>query len=91
MIEKNYNLENLEDTFYLFNKENEVMIDEIKNFALRYREKIAANLGLDEKEAGLMQVVLNKAIWSNKILDENNKSKNFLDYFLNWNKLAKNP
>lgn len=91
MTEKNYNLKNLGDIFYLFNKENEVMIDEIKNFALKYREKIAANLGLDEKEAGLMQAVLNKAIWSNQTLDENNKSKNFLDYFLNWNKLAKNP
>ena len=35
MTEKNYNLENLGDTFYLFNKKNEVMIDEIKNFTLK--------------------------------------------------------
>lgn len=91
MTEKNYNLENLGDTFYLFDKENKVMIDDIKNFHLKYREKIAFDLNLNEKQARSMQSVLNKAIWSNKILDENNKSRNFLDYFLNWNKLAKNP
>ena len=91
MTEKDYNLENLQDTFYLFNKENKKMIDEIKNFHLEYREKIAINLNLDEKEAGLMQKIVEKTIWSNQALNENNTSRNFLDYFLNWNRLAKNP
>ena len=40
MKEQNYNLNNLGNTFYLFKRDDEKMIDDIKKFALRYRNKI---------------------------------------------------
>lgn len=95
MKEQNYNIENLSNTYYLFLKDNEHMINNIKMFALKYREKIAIDLGLSEKQAGFMQKIIDNKIWADKTYNYNSiKSKNmpnnFLDYFLSWDPLKTN-
>ena len=42
------------------------MINDIKKFALRYRNIIESDLGLDNTQAGFMQQILNKKIWADK-------------------------
>lgn len=94
MKEQNYNLNNLGNTFYLFKRDDEKMIDDIKKFALKYRNKIESDLGLDNTQAGFMQQILNKKIWADKTYSYNqnknkNTPKNFLDFFLNWGTFPK--
>ena len=89
MKEQNYNIENLGDSYYLFLKDNEHMISDIKMFALMHREKIAVDLGLSEKEAGFMQQIIDNKIWRDTTYTYNkwknkNMPNNFLDYFLSW-------
>ena len=95
MKEQNYNIENLGDTYYLFLKDNEHMISDIKMFALKYREKIAVDLGLSEEKAGFMQKIIDNKIWADKTLYHNsiknkNMPNNFLDYFLSWDRCSNN-
>ena len=95
MKEQNYNIENLGDSYYLFLKDNKHMISNIKTFALKYREKIAVDLGLSEKQAGFMQKIIDNKIWADKT-DYYNRIKNkdmpnnFLDYFLSWDRCSNN-
>ena len=58
MKEQNYNIENLGDSYYLFRKDNKHMINNIKMFALKYREKIAVDLGLSEEFRADKEIVL---------------------------------
>ena len=95
MKEQNYNIENLGNTYYLFSKNNEHMISDIKMFALIHREKIAVDLGLSEKQAGFMQQIIDNKIWADKTLYHNsiknkNMPNNFLDYFLSWDRCSNN-
>ena len=95
MKEQNYNIENLGNTYYLFSKNNEHMISDIKKFALIHREKIALDLGLSEEYAGFMQKIIDNKIWADKTLNHNSiKNKdmpnNFLDYFLSWDRCSNN-
>ena len=95
MKEQNYNIENLGDSYYLFRKDNEHMINNIKMFALKYREKIAVDLGLSEKQAGFMQQIIDNKIWADRTYTYNEwKNKhmpnNFLNYFLSWDPLKTN-
>lgn len=95
MKEQNYNIENLGDTYYLFLKDNEHMINNIKTFALKYREKIAVDLGLSEEQAGFMQKIIDNKIWADKTYNYNsiknkNMPNNFLDYFLSWDRCSNN-
>ena len=95
MKEQNYNIENLGNTYYLFRRNNEHMINNIKMFALRHREKIAVDLGLSEEQAGFMQKIIDNKIWADKTYTYNSiKNKdmpnNFLDYFLSWDPLKTN-
>ena len=95
MKEQNYNIENLGDTYYLFLKDNEHMINNIKRFALKYREKIAVDLGLSEEQAGFMQKIFDNKIWADKTYNYNsiknkNMPNNFLDYFLSWDRCSNN-
>ncbi len=94
MKEQNYNIENLGNTYYLFRKNNEHMINNIKMFALIHREKIALDLGLSEEQAGFMQKIIDDKIWADKTYTYNSiKNKdmpnNFLEYFLSWDPLEK--
>lgn len=94
MKEQNYNLNNLGNTFYLFKRDDEKMINDIKKFALKYRNKIESDLGLDNTQAGFMQQILNKKIWADKTYSYNqnknkNTPKNFLDFFLSWGTFPK--
>ena len=95
MKEQNYNIENLGDTYYLFLKDNEHMINNIKMFALKYREKIAVDLGLSEEQAGFMQQIIDNKIWADRTYTYNtwknkNMPNNFLEYFLSWYALENN-
>ena len=95
MKEQNYNIENLGNTYYLFSKNNEHMISDIKKFALIHREKIAVDLGLSEEHAGFMQKIIDNKIWADKTLNHNsiknkNMPNNFLDYFLSWDRCSNN-
>ena len=94
MKEQNYNIENLGNTYYLFRKNNEHMINNIKMFALIHREKIALDLGLSEEQAGFMQKIIDDKVWADKTYTYNSiKNKdmpnNFLEYFLSWDPLEK--
>lgn len=95
MKKQDYNLDNLDDTFYLFRKDNEHMINSIKKFALSCRTKVATYLNLNDKQAGFMQQIINNKIWADRTYTYNewknkNMSNNFLDYFLSWNPLESN-
>ena len=95
MKEQNYNIENLGDTYYLFLKDNKHMISDIKMFALKYREKIAVDLGLSEEQAGFMQKIIDNKIWADKTYTYNkwkneNMPNNFLEYFLSWDPIKDN-
>ena len=95
MKEQNYNIENLGDTYYLFRKDNEHMINNIKMFALKYREKIAVDLGLSEEQAGFMQQIIDNKIWRDTTYTYNkwknkNMPNNFLEYFLSWDRCSNN-
>ena len=95
MKEQNYNIENLGDSYYLFRKDNKHMINNIKMFALKYREKIAVDLGLSEEQAGFMQQIIDNKIWRDTKYTYNkwknkNMPNNFLEYFLSWNPLENN-
>ena len=95
MKEQNYNIEDLGDSYYLFRKDNKHMINNIKMFALKYREKIAVDLGLSEKEAGFMQQIIDNKIWRDTTYTYNkwknkNMFNNFLDYFLSWDRCSNN-
>ena len=95
MKEQNYNIENLGDSYYLFRKDNKHMINNIKMFALKYREKIAVDLGLSEKQAGFMQQIIDNKIWRDTTYTYNkwknkNMPNNFLEYFLSWDPLENN-
>ena len=95
MKEQNYNIENLGNTYYLFSKNNEHMISDIKMFALKYREKIALDLGLSEEHAGFMQKIIDNKIWADKTdyynsIKNKNMPNNFLDYFLSWDRCSNN-
>jgi hypothetical protein len=95
MKEQNYNIENLGNTYYLFLKDNKHMINNIKMFSLKYREKIAVDLGLSEEQAGFMQKIIDNKIWADTTYTYNewknkNMPNNFLDYFLSWNILESN-
>ena len=95
MKEQNYNIENLGDTYYLFRKDNEHMINNIKKFALIHREKIALDLGLSEEHAGFMQKIIDNKIWADKtytynIIKNKDMPNNFLDYFLSWDRCSNN-
>lgn len=93
MKEQNYNIENLGNTYYLFLKDNEHMINNIKMFALQYREKIALDLGLSQERAGFMQKIIDDKIWADRTYTYNewknkNMANNFLEYFLSWDPLG---
>ena len=95
MKEQNYNIEDLGDSYYLFRKDNKHMINNIKMFALKYREKIAVDLGLSEKQAGFMQQIIDNKIWRDTKYTYNkwknkNMPNNFLEYFLSWDPLENN-
>lgn len=95
MKEQNYNIEDLGDTYYLFLKNNDNMISDIKTFALKYRETIAGDLGLSEEQAGFMQKIIDNKIWADKTHNHNsiqnkNMPNNFLDYFLSWDRGGNN-
>ena len=95
MKEQNYKIENLGNTYYLFSKNNEHMISDMKMFALIHREKIAVDLGLSEKEAGFMQQIIDNKIWRDTTYTYNkwknkNMFNNFLDYFLSWDRCSNN-
>ena len=95
MKEQNYNIEDLGDSYYLFRKDNEHMINNIKMFALKYREKIAVDLGLSEEQAGFMQQIIDNKIWRDTTYTYNkwknkNMPNNFLEYFLSWDRCSNN-
>ena len=95
MEKQDYNLDNLDDTFYLFRKDNEHMINSIKKFALSCRTKVSTYLNLNEKQAGFMQQIINNKIWADRTYTYNewknkNMPNNFLDYFLSWDPLESN-
>ena len=95
MEKQDYNLDNLDDTFYLFRKDNEHMINSIKKFALSCRTKVSTYLNLNEKQAGFMQQIINNKIWADKTYTYNkwknkNMPNNFLGYFLSWDLLESN-
>jgi len=82
MKEQNYNLNNLGNTFYLFKRDDEKMIDDIKKFALKYRNKIESDLGLDNTQAGFIadnsSLKNKKAVWQ----EPKKEHKKLMDFIL---------